>query len=135
MVRDHEGSFIAGLAKKFVGSVSAEIAEAHAAREAVYLARNLMIPSFILEGDAASINKLILDKEDILSDLDLILEDICLALLGQLCIDVKWIPREANKVAHILTNRAKNANLYESLWNAPPNFVKQIVLDDFQQSQ
>ncbi|XP_071909630.1 uncharacterized protein [Coffea arabica] len=135
VVRDHEGSFMAGLAKKFVGSVSVEIAEAHVAREVVYLARNLMIPSFILEGDAASIIKLILHKENILSDLGLILEDIYLALLDQLCIDVKWIPIEANKVAHILANRAKNANPYKSLWNAPPNFVKQIVLDDLQQFQ
>ena len=76
MVRDYDGSFIACLAKKFVGTVSVEIAEAHAAREAVYLAKNLMILSFILEGDAASIIRLILDKEDILSDLGSIIEDI-----------------------------------------------------------
>ncbi|XP_027166632.1 uncharacterized protein LOC113766666 [Coffea eugenioides] len=94
VVRDHEGSFIASLAKKFVGSV-------------------------------------ILDKEDILSDLGLIIEDMRLALLDQHCIDVKYIPRKANKVAHTLANQAKNASFSESLWNAPPVFVKQIVLDDF----
>ena len=49
--------------------MSAELTEAHAAREEVNLAKILKIPSFILEGDAAAIIKLIHDKEDILFDL------------------------------------------------------------------
>ena len=75
-----------------------------------------------------------IDKEDILSGLGPIIEDVHLVLLDQHCIDVRWIPRETNKVAYNLVHHAKTANPFKSLWNFPLNYIKQFVLDNFQQS-
>nr|XP_027060953.1 uncharacterized protein LOC113687569 [Coffea arabica] len=127
VIRDCEGQFIAGLSRRIPIQTSADLAEALAAREAVSLARTLMIPSFILEGDASSVVKQICSSDEILSDLGTVIEDIRLSLLNLPMLNVVWTPREANRVAHSLAQFARSSSLSESLWNFPrllPNSSK-----------
>ena len=49
-------------------------------------------------------------------------------------VDVIWIFKVANKVAHRLTQDAQATNLLECLQNSAPNFVKQMAVDELQQS-
>ena len=134
VIHSCDGQFIAGLSKKLRILSSAELAEALAAREAISLAKILMIPSFILEGDVFSVIKHISSSDEILSNLDIVLEDICITLSDQYLVDVVWTLRDANKIALSLTNFAKTSNFLESLWSSPSTSVKQLVSDDFQQS-
>ncbi|XP_027071929.2 uncharacterized protein LOC113758091 [Coffea eugenioides] len=115
VVRSCDGQFIAGLSKKLRILSSAELAEALAAREVALLAKILMIPSFILEGDAFSVIKHISSSDEILSDLGSVLEVIRITLSAQHLADIVWTPRDANKVVHCLVNFAKTSSLLESL--------------------
>ena len=58
----------------------AELAVALATREAVLLAKVLMIPRFIVEGDASSVVKQTSSSNEILSDLGTVIEDIRFSL-------------------------------------------------------
>lgn len=83
VIRDYDGLFVAGLSKRLDGTMAPDLAEALAAREACLLAKVLMIPSFILEGDLSSVINLInliRGFEDILSKIGLVIEDVRLAL-------------------------------------------------------
>ena len=60
------------------------------------------------------------------------IEDVRLVSLEQTHVDVQWIHRESNKVAHTLTNWAKSANLTESLWNSLLTSSNKLVQYDFQ---
>lgn len=98
---------------------NAGLAKPFAAREAISLAKVLMIPNFILEGDTSSVVKEIISSDEILSNLGTVIEDIRISLLDQHIVHVVWIPGEANKVAHNLAHFARSSNLLKSLCNSP----------------
>lgn len=74
---------------------------------------SIHLPSYILEGDAFSVVKLIQSNENILLDIGLIIKDVCLTLLKHYIIDVNWIARQVNEVVNSLTHFAKSGNFAE----------------------
>ena len=132
VIGTYSGHFITGLSKKLKGPSDVQFVEALASRGAISLAKVLVIPSFILEGDASSIIKLFYNSEDILSNTGPVIEHVRCILLDQNAMDVTWIPRESNMAARNLAHYAKMSNHFESLWNFFPTFVKQLLLDESQ---
>ena len=82
----------------------------------------------------SSRHQLMHDEEEILSASDSITENIWLSMKEANIVDVKYISKCANIVAHELAFHTNTSNSMEFLWNSPHNFVKKkFMLDQFQQ--
>ena len=86
----------------------------------------------MLQGDASSIIKLINDEDDLLSTLGSIIEDIHFVFLHQYTVNVLWVLKYANEIAHCLAYYAKAADLSESLLNLSKFYQARRAIDDIQ---
>ena len=63
-----------------------------------------------------------------------LIDDFRICFIDSRSIDINWLPRDVNKMAHELALYCKFSDSVESLWNSPSTFVNQLLLDNFQKS-
>ena len=80
VIRDHTGCFMAELSKQFHGIVESNVTEAIAAKENLIFANNLLIPSFVLEGDVLSVIQPIKSEDDVFYDIGPIIDNLPIVL-------------------------------------------------------
>ncbi|KAL3529095.1 hypothetical protein ACH5RR_008417 [Cinchona calisaya] len=128
VIFNDRGSFVAGLLKKHLGLVDAEMAKAIAARDAALLARALFIPNFRLERNAQSLVRVIQDEDDEFSTLALVIFYVKAILADTNVASISWIRRQENRLAHEFAKFGKTCSQSESLWNSPLEFVNHLLL-------
>ncbi|EPS68405.1 hypothetical protein M569_06367 [Genlisea aurea] len=102
VIRDHRGFVIAWFAHAFSPQVDSECGEFLAARRVLELAQFMRLENVVLEGDCLSCITAINDDVDPSSALGNIIQDIKVLLSGFQSWSAHHMPRDANKVAHLL---------------------------------
>ncbi|KAL0409024.1 UNVERIFIED_CONTAM: hypothetical protein Sradi_1836800 [Sesamum radiatum] len=127
IARDHTGACLDWISTHQHTWASAELTEALAAREAIFLAQRRGWPSIILEGDCSSlITKLELASQD-LSAVGLIVSDILMvAPLFHSC-KFNFVRRDCNAVAHMLAKSGFGSSEVSSVL---PSAAASLVLVD-----
>ncbi|XP_072054838.1 uncharacterized protein [Arachis hypogaea] len=122
IIRDRRGNFRRGSATKVKAISSLEI-EGIALREAMILAKNMEINNVIIESDCQPLMEA-LKSGGTLWKIDPILEDIQKLKIDIPLCDFTWIPREGNKVAHLIAELKGQEHLPQ---NRSYNYVPQLM--------
>ncbi|KAF5481803.1 hypothetical protein F2P56_002425 [Juglans regia] len=130
VIRDEEGEVLVFICDVRKHVVDPALAESWALWKALEICNELALSKVIFEGDAASvINRINKDVED-QSSMGHILEDIKQFFKGKREWNVRFVPRDGNRVAHLL---AKHALVLgeEKIWiEEGPYVICNAVLHD-----
>ena len=129
VLRNHEGQYISGKTARFQGSSSVLEAEVVAIYESLKWVEDLCVTEVAIESDSllgvTAVNK------DFLNYMELgTLVQQCKDLLrNRGDISVKFIRKQANKVAHELAKISCVSNSYVVI-SSPPSYLLETILSD-----
>jgi ribonuclease HI len=106
VIRDDRGRVVAAKASFVSGIVNPIVAESMGAWQAVVMCCNLRFPLVVLEGDSLIVVSALNKEEPCWSSFGHIIEDIRAKLQDIPSVRVQHVPRDANKVAHVLAKAA-----------------------------
>ena len=130
VIRDHSGSFLAGLSKSGCRVSSAEAAELVAAYEAINFAVDAGFRNFLLEGDNIGVMNAIRCNEDGLGSGGAIVADIVKACLSCASLSFCFVKREGNCVAHQLAKYARSILDFVVWLEDPPSWLNDVLSRD-----
>ena len=131
VVRDSHGQVLASLAEKIKLPSSSNEVEALAAIQAITLAMDLNLPSFIVEGDSEVVISALRSKEESLSSFGHLISSIKHYLVSCNCVSFFHIRRSGNSVAQFLAKHAKSIDdVFMWMEDVPPQ-VADVLLADF----
>ncbi|KAF7802400.1 uncharacterized protein G2W53_041511 [Senna tora] len=104
IIRDYMGRCLAAMTKEITGCYSVEMAEALAVYEGMVVAKRMSILNVLVEGDSASVIKLLNGEGMDCTYVSFIIKDILQLCSSFRSYSFNWVRREANKVAHILAH-------------------------------
>ncbi|XP_027150290.1 uncharacterized protein LOC113750523 [Coffea eugenioides] len=123
VIRDDQGLFIAGFTQKISRLMDPSVVESRAAKYAMKLLHRLNIQEVVLEEDSQSVIKLIENFEPDDSHSGILIEYVIFCLHNCLAGEVSWVPRNNNKVAHLLAKHALSISDYCMRIDSLPCFV------------
>ncbi|KAL6226283.1 hypothetical protein ACLB2K_000246 [Fragaria x ananassa] len=130
VIRDEHGQFRAGAGKVLVQVTSQFHAELIALLEGLKLAEILHISKIVFETDCLLLQQAVSQPDTDLSTLGTIIAEVKEFLHRYADFRVLHVPREANRVAHILANHALNYSESQSWFVVAPEFVRDAILSD-----
>ena len=111
VIRDGDGVFITGLSRRTLGCFSAEVIEALAIQEGCLLAKDMGLSHIVIESDAQSVVQAVqmgrYEGPSVGNIIQSIVELLSSFPQGQ----IKYCPRESNKVAHLLARHVLKKKL------------------------
>jgi ribonuclease HI len=115
VIRDDRGRVVAAKARFVSGIVNPTVAESMGAWQAVVMCCDMRFPLVVLEGDSLNVVSALNKEEPCWSSFGHITEDIRAKLQDIPSIRVQHVPREANKVAHLLS-KATVSQMLDNSW-------------------
>ena len=130
VVRDSHGKVLASLAEKIKFPSSSNEVEALAAVQAITLAMDLNLPSFIVEGDSEVVISALRKEEESFSSFGHLLFSIKHYLAFCNCFSFSHTRRLGNSLAHSLAKYARTIDGF-SMWmeDVPPQVVDVLLAD------
>ena len=121
IIRNDKGEVMASLSAKGPPVTSSEEAEIYACRRAVEFAVECGFSELVLEGDNQALMDALSTRKGLLSWLGQILQDVLCMLDRLRWVQVSFVKRSANNVAHVLARYAKDL-VEDILWfeDSPP---------------
>ncbi|KAL6143754.1 hypothetical protein ACLB2K_054449 [Fragaria x ananassa] len=130
VIRDEHGQFRAGAGKVLVQVTSPFHAELITLLEGLKLAETLHISKIVFETDCLLLQQAVSQPDTDLSTLGTIIAEVKEFLHRYADFRILHVPREANRVAHILANHALNYSESQSWFVVAPEFVRDVILSD-----
>ncbi|KAL6225497.1 hypothetical protein ACLB2K_004347 [Fragaria x ananassa] len=130
VIRDEHGQFRAGAGKVLIQVTSPFHAELIALLEGLKLAETLHISKIVFETNCLLLQQAVSQPDTDLSTLGTIIAEVKEFLHRYADFRVLHVPREANRVAHILANHALNYSESQSWFVVAPEFVRDAILSD-----
>ena len=112
VVRDSQGKVLASLVEKIRLPSSSNEVEALATVQAITLAMDLNLPSFIVEGDSKVVISALRNKEESFSSFGHLISSIKHGLVYCNCISFSHTRRFGNSVAHFLAKLVKTIDSF-----------------------
>ena len=112
VVRDSQGKVLASLVEKIRLPSSSNEVEALATIQAITLAMDLNLPSFIVEGDSKVVISALRNKEESFSSFGHLISSIKHCLVYCNCISFSHTRRPGNSVAHFLAKLVKTIDSF-----------------------
>ena len=112
VVRDSQGKVLASLVEKIRLPSSSNEVEALATVQAITLAMDLNLPSFIVEGDSKVVISALRNKEESFSSFGHLISSIKHGLVYCNCISFSHTRRLGNSVAHFLAKLVKTIDSF-----------------------
>ena len=112
VVRDSQGKVLASLVEKIRLPSSSNEVEALATVQAITLAMDLNLPSFIVEGDSKVVISALRNKEESFSSFGHLISSIKHGLVYCNCISFSHTRRSRNLVAHFLAKLVKTIDSF-----------------------
>ena len=132
IIRNDRGEVMTALSAKGPPVTGSEEAKIFTCRRAVEFAVNCGFSELVLEGDNQALMDALRKRKGLSSWLGHVLQDV-LCLLDRLSrVQVGFVTRSANNVAHILARYAKDL-VEDIVWieDSPPLVVEALYLDSF----
>ncbi|XP_074355893.1 uncharacterized protein LOC141695553 [Apium graveolens] len=129
VIRDHAGQFVQGRNSKTAGVVSVLEAEALGVLEALSWLHTLPDMKVLVESDSLNVVNAILADMEYQVEVGHVIE-ACRSLLGELVnVSVRFVRRQANKVAHLMARVPCSLNCH-NMFSSPPHSVLESIVSD-----
>ncbi|MQM06938.1 hypothetical protein Taro_039772 [Colocasia esculenta] len=116
ILRDHHGRCVFAFSTKYQGVFSALDAETHALRDGLVICSNHEILDILVETDSLNLMQIVTGQVSRPWELTCIIQDVAVTA-QKLKAQIKYVPREANQVAHHLAGygcSTRNFSFWES---------------------
>ena len=130
IIQNDKGEVMAAMTAVGPPMSSSEEAELLACRKAVEFATDAGFPMLIIEGDNCNVMRAISSSMADLSLLGNVVDDVRHLVFGLNCVNFSYTKRGGNKVAHALTQHARN--IYEDVFwmeDSPPPTMNVLYHD------
>ncbi|KAK2640696.1 hypothetical protein Ddye_028491, partial [Dipteronia dyeriana] len=128
IVRDCSEDVLASCALSVMGGFSSVVAEAMTIRRGISFACEVGLFPCTIESDAQLVVKLINSNSFPLSEIGLVISDICKFLVGYPSCNIVYTPREANVAVHTLTKMGLTSSSDHYWMEDVPPCVAPIVM-------
>ncbi|KAK9281023.1 hypothetical protein L1049_003915 [Liquidambar formosana] len=113
VIRNGDGMFIAGMAKKFQYMGSAQMVEALALREGLQFALDISIKGLVVETDAKGLIDGLKNRRNMSVEVETVSEDIKHLARGARCEEFSYAPKKCNRAADAVAKFALRVDVHD----------------------